>query len=119
MLPTRSLALFLVVASATRVPAQTDYYNTEHHRPLSVEDATPLERHSIEPQLVPVAIERRDDGSYIWSLTPSIGLGDDNMGGTATGFGSALPAPTVPLGATHAEAMGRRHPPANPQPHDE
>ena len=77
MLPTRPLALSLAlsIAVASVASAQTDYYNTDHGRPLSAEDATPLERHAVELRLAPLSIERRDDGTYVWSLAPSIGYG--------------------------------------------
>jgi hypothetical protein len=69
------VALALSFAVAPHAMAQTDYYNTESHHPLLVEDATPLERHAFELRAAPLTLERRDDGTYIWMLTPELSYG--------------------------------------------
>jgi hypothetical protein len=73
--PLVPVALTLCLAAAPSATAQTDYYNTESHHPLLVEDATPLERHALELRPAPLTLERRDDGTYIWTLTPELGYG--------------------------------------------
>lgn len=67
----------LAVLAAVAAPgsAQTDYYNTDTGRPLTVEDAYPTERYAFELQLAPVRVERGRGGSYTWSVEPEIAYG--------------------------------------------
>jgi hypothetical protein len=44
-----------VVALPLSVAAQTDYYNTDAGRPITVEDAYATERYAFELQLAPVS----------------------------------------------------------------
>ena len=67
-------ALALAVA-ARDVSAQTDYYNTDAGRPITIEDATAIERRALEIQLAPLRLARRAGGTYEWGLEPEIALG--------------------------------------------
>jgi hypothetical protein len=55
--------------------AQTDYYNTDKGRPLTVEDAYPVERRAFEIQAAPLRLERSRGGLYHWSVEPEIAYG--------------------------------------------
>ncbi|HVJ63479.1 MAG TPA: NAD(P)/FAD-dependent oxidoreductase, partial [Tahibacter sp.] len=50
----------LAAASLAARPAaaQTDYYNTDAGRPITIEDAYPVERRAVEIQLAPLRLER-------------------------------------------------------------
>ncbi|CAN5333984.1 hypothetical protein BH23GEM2_BH23GEM2_06250 [soil metagenome] len=65
----------VVAAAAAPASAQTDYYNTDSGRPLTVEDAYPTERYAFELQLAPVRVERSRGGIYTWSVEPEIAYG--------------------------------------------
>ena len=70
-LPTASLAVAsLAIASLAARPAaaQTDYYNTDAGRPITIEDAYPVERRALELQLAPLRLERARGGTYHLSL---------------------------------------------------
>ncbi len=74
--PFPSLALLcLALAPWTTARAQTDYYNTDAHHPFVTADAVALERHAFELRLVPLSLERRDDGAYVWTLAPALAYG--------------------------------------------
>jgi hypothetical protein len=60
---------------ATAAPAQTDFYNTDRGRPLTVEDATVVERRAIELQAVPLRVQRAGPGITSWGLAPEIAFG--------------------------------------------
>ncbi len=60
---------------AAPVAAQTDYYNTDAGRPITVEDAYPTERYAFELQLAPLRLERARGGRYNWSVEPEIAYG--------------------------------------------
>lgn len=55
--------------------AQTDYYNTDRGRPITVEDAYATERYAFELQLAPLRLERTNGGSYTWEIEPEIAYG--------------------------------------------
>ncbi|MSR35891.1 MAG: hypothetical protein EXR95_04485 [Gemmatimonadetes bacterium] len=55
--------------------AQTDYYNTDSGRPITIEDAYPVERYGFELQLAPVRLERSSGGSYGWQFEPELAYG--------------------------------------------
>ena len=69
------LATVLLVMSATRADAQTDYYNTDTGRPIQIEDAYPLERRAFEIQAAPVRLERSQGGAYRWGIEPELAYG--------------------------------------------
>ena len=72
----RSLVPFLLLPlAAAEARAQTDYYNTDAGRPISVEDAYPIERRALELQLAPLRLERARGGVYTWSLEPEVAVG--------------------------------------------
>ena len=66
------LLLFL---SASPAAAQTDYYNTDRGRPLSTEDAIPVEWRALELQLAPLRLERARGGRYSWGIEPEVAVG--------------------------------------------
>jgi hypothetical protein len=55
--------------------AQTDYYNTDAGRPVTVEDAAPVERRAFEIQAAPLRLERTRPGVYAWGLDPEVAYG--------------------------------------------
>lgn len=68
--------LLVAVALTTRsLAAQTDYYNTDTGRPITVEDAYAVERYAFELQLAPVRVERSRGGMYHWGIEPEIAYG--------------------------------------------
>jgi len=71
------LTASLAVASLAARPAaaQTDYYNTDAGRPITIEDAYPVERRAIEIQLAPLRLERARGGTYHWGVEPEVALG--------------------------------------------
>lgn len=60
---------------ASRVSAQTDFYNTSSGRPLRVEDALPLEYRGVELGLAPFRFERSESRLNRWSLSPQLAIG--------------------------------------------
>lgn len=62
-------------AFARPADAQTDYYNTDKGRPVTVEDASPVERYAFELQLAPVRMERESGGEYTWEVAPELAYG--------------------------------------------
>jgi len=78
MLPVNGRVAALVLAlavSSVPVSAQTDYYNTDAGRPLTVEDAYPTERYAFELQVAPLRLERTEGGIYQWGIEPEIAYG--------------------------------------------
>jgi hypothetical protein len=74
----RTLALLTsaaVTILATSAAAQTDYYNTDAGRPLTVEDAAAVERYAFEIQLAPLRLDRAAAGVYRWTVEPEIAYG--------------------------------------------
>lgn len=67
-----AVALVLVASPAQ---AQTDYYNTDRGRPLSVEDAPVIERHAFELQAAPLRLERPARGVTHWGIAPELAWG--------------------------------------------
>lgn len=55
--------------------AQTDYYNTDAGRPITIEDASPVERRAFEIQAAPLRLERTRPGFYAWGLDPELAYG--------------------------------------------
>ncbi len=55
--------------------AQTDYYNTDAGRPLTIEDAYAIEHRAIEIQLAPLRLERSEGATYRWAVEPELALG--------------------------------------------
>jgi len=55
--------------------AQTDYYNTDSRRPITVEDAYATERYAFELQLAPLRLERMRGGVYNWGVEPELAYG--------------------------------------------
>jgi hypothetical protein len=71
----RAGAATLLAAAARPMAAQTDYYNTDAGRPLTIEDAYPVERRAVELQLAPLRLERARGGAYHWGIEPEVALG--------------------------------------------
>ncbi|HEX5830393.1 MAG TPA: hypothetical protein VFY16_05385 [Gemmatimonadaceae bacterium] len=69
------LALIALPFATSRASAQTDFYNTDAGRPITVEDAYPIERRALEIQLAPLRLERAAGGSYAWGLEPEVAVG--------------------------------------------
>ena len=72
MKPLLCLAALVLPAALS---AQTDYYNTDKGRPLTIEDAYPVERRAFEIQAAPLRLERSAGGVYHWSVEPEIAYG--------------------------------------------
>jgi len=72
LLAAATLSSLLAAAPAG---AQTDYYNTDAGRPVTVEDAAPLERRAFEIQAAPLRLERARPGVYTWGLEPELAYG--------------------------------------------
>lgn len=70
-----SLAVSAVFAFPIPIAAQTDYYNTDAGRPITVEDAYATERYAFELQLAPLRLERSNGGLYTWEVEPEIAYG--------------------------------------------
>ncbi|HKG94714.1 MAG TPA: hypothetical protein VKA84_22565 [Gemmatimonadaceae bacterium] len=60
---------------APRATAQTDYYNTDAGRPITVEDAYAIERRGVEIQVAPLRLERSRGGVYAWGIEPELAAG--------------------------------------------
>jgi hypothetical protein len=60
---------------ASELQAQTDYYNTDAGRPVTVEDAYATERHAFELKVASLRLERESAGVYHWELEPEIAYG--------------------------------------------
>ena len=72
----RAALLGAALALAARESgAQTDYYNTDAGRPITVEDAYPVEHRAVELQLAPLRLERARGGVYRWALEPEVAVG--------------------------------------------
>lgn len=74
ILPWLAGVAFFMGAPATLL-AQTDYYNTDAGRPITVEDAYPTERYAFELQLAPLKLERSEAGVYSFAVEPEIAYG--------------------------------------------
>lgn len=62
-------------AIPTAASAQTDYYNTDSRRPITIEDAYATERYAFELQLAPLRLERSRGGIYNWGVEPELAYG--------------------------------------------
>jgi len=71
----RGLAAAAIAAAPGSLVAQTDYYNTDAGRPITVEDAYATERYAFELQLAPLRLERANGGFYTWGIEPEIAYG--------------------------------------------
>lgn len=69
------LAAVLFSVATTSASAQTDYYNTDAGRPLTIEDATATERYAFELQLAPLRLDRTRGGIYQWAVEPELAYG--------------------------------------------
>jgi hypothetical protein len=69
-----SVTAAVLLTWVTPAAAQTDYYNTDAGRPLTIEDATPLERYAFEAQLAPLRLTRAG-GTYTWAIEPELAFG--------------------------------------------
>lgn len=67
------VATLVLMPAATT--AQTDYYNLERGRPLTVEDPYPTERYALELQLAALRLERPKPGVWRWSWVPEFAYG--------------------------------------------
>jgi hypothetical protein len=68
-------ALLAAAVLPARAAAQTDYYNTDAGRPITIEDAYAIERRAVELQVAPLRLERARGGVYQWGLEPEIAVG--------------------------------------------
>jgi hypothetical protein len=64
----------LALALATPAAAQTDYYNTDRARPITIEDAYATERYSFELQVAPLRFAR-GPGTRQWGVEPELAYG--------------------------------------------
>lgn len=71
----RGLVAAALVAAPGLLVAQTDYYNTDSGRPITVEDAYATERYAFELQLAPLRLERANGGLYTWGVEPEVAYG--------------------------------------------
>lgn len=65
----------VLLAAASPLAAQTDFYNPDRGRPLLIEDATAIEYQSFEFQMAPLRLERENGGKYSWGLEPELAWG--------------------------------------------
>lgn len=72
---TAGFAVALIATTGPRAGAQTDYYNTDKGRPLTIEDAYPTERYAFEVQVAPLRLERTKGGVYQWAIEPELTYG--------------------------------------------
>jgi hypothetical protein len=73
--PAALLGGLIATAFARPAAAQTDYYNTDAGRPVTIEDALPLERRAFEIQAAPLRVERVRPAVYAWGLEPEVAYG--------------------------------------------
>lgn len=66
---------FIAIAQVRPLGAQTDYFNTDAGRPLTIEDAYATERYAFELQIAPLRLERMKGGTYRWEVEPEIAYG--------------------------------------------
>jgi outer membrane putative beta-barrel porin/alpha-amylase len=69
------LGALLIVLDARPSLGQTDYYNTDAGRPITIEDAAPVERRAFEVQAAPLRLDRMRPGVYTWGLDPELAYG--------------------------------------------
>ena len=68
-------AALAIPLAASQAAAQTDYYNPDAGRPITVEDAYPIERRALEIQVAPLRLERARGGVYTWGIEPELAVG--------------------------------------------
>lgn len=77
--PTLVLQAVTVIVLGVTLPAasnaQTDYYNTDKGRPITIEDAYATERYAFELQVAPLRLERSRGGLYRWGVEPELTYG--------------------------------------------
>lgn len=110
-------AVLCIPLAAPRAAAQTDYYNTDAGRPITVEDASPVEFRAVELQLAPLRLERARGGAHAWGIEPGVAVGvlprthvelgfqvalGDHAGGDHAAGGHATGLVGVELSALHA-----------------
>ena len=100
---------------AERYPEAAIIFDNLHgmHDVISDVLASPLvPRAQKRERILEAARRYRDDSSFVMTVAEwrdmSRHMGVENMGGVAAGFLPALPTPTVPIGASHADAMKQR-----------
>lgn len=71
----RFSAVVALAFTAATADAQTDFYNTDRGRPLTVEDATVIERRAIELQAAPLRVQRAGPGITSWGIAPELAFG--------------------------------------------
>jgi hypothetical protein len=73
----KSAVMLTAMLALTSMPAaaQTDYYNTDAGRPVTIEDAFPVERYAFELQAAPFRLERQRGGVYQWGVEPELAYG--------------------------------------------
>jgi hypothetical protein len=69
------MALAVAAALASPAKGQTDYYNTDAGRPITIEDAYAIERRAVEIQIAPFRLERSRGGLYAWGIEPEFAVG--------------------------------------------
>ncbi|MGQ0767237.1 MAG: transporter [Gemmatimonadota bacterium] len=108
-MPPSPVALVALTAVITApLSAQTDYYNTDRGRPLTIEDAYATERYAFELQVAPFRIERSRSGVYTWEVSPEMAYG--LFPRTHLEFGlplvrTDLPGATTSLAGLHISAL--------------
>lgn len=70
-----ALATLLAAGAPHAAAAQTDFYNTDAGRPITIEDAVPIERRALELQLAPLRLSRARGGVYQWGIEPEVAIG--------------------------------------------
>jgi hypothetical protein len=86
---TTAIAVGLSLTIAARsLPAQIDYRNLDHERPVATEDAYPVERHAFE-LLLPLRTERERGGArlHVMPLEVEYGVADNAQVGLALPLG--------------------------------
>lgn len=74
-MPRALVALALLASAAPAARAQTDFYNTDRGRPLTIEDAIVVERRAFELQAAPVTFQRVARGVSHWGVAPELAWG--------------------------------------------
>ncbi len=69
------MALIAAAVPIGPLAAQTDYFNTDKGRPLTIEDAYSTERYAFELQVAPLRLERAKGGVYQWAIEPELAYG--------------------------------------------
>ena len=109
--------VFVTPLFAARYPEAAIIFDNLHAMHDVVSDilASPVvPRNGKRRAILEAAARYRADEPFAMSIEEwremTRAMGAHNMGGPATGFTAELPTPTVPIGATHMDAMGHEHP---------